>query len=146
MKGRPEVPLTTSDSRMMIRRADRTHIVERSTACRPCYSDGSPLSYKRLESGVSTLPRVLEVTRSVKLHASELAMVLDGMDIDKHNVVACRRLLIYSLRFSSLTETLAWAAIKVSRVRLFTSSLLKISRMATRTIASAKRPAFQALK
>ena len=45
--------------------------------------DGFVLWYKRLESGVFKLPRVTEGTRSVELRASELAMVLDGIDVSK---------------------------------------------------------------
>lgn len=44
--------------------------------------DGFLLWYKRLESGVFKLPRV-EGGRSVELRASELAMVLDGIDVSK---------------------------------------------------------------
>ena len=45
--------------------------------------DGFMLWYKRLESGVFKLPRVDEGARSVELRASELAMVLDGIDVSK---------------------------------------------------------------
>jgi len=45
--------------------------------------DGFVLWYKRLESGVFKLPRAKEGTRSVELRASELAMVLDGIDVSK---------------------------------------------------------------
>jgi transposase len=45
--------------------------------------DGYVLWYKRLESGVFKLPRVLAGTRSVELRASELAMILDGIDVTK---------------------------------------------------------------
>lgn len=45
--------------------------------------DGFVLWYKRLESGVFKLPRVDAGTRSVELRASELAMVLDGIDVSK---------------------------------------------------------------
>jgi transposase len=41
------------------------------------------LWYKRLESGVFKLPRVDAGARSVELRASELAMVLDGIDMSK---------------------------------------------------------------
>ena len=44
--------------------------------------DGFLLWYKRLESGVFKLPRV-EGARSVELRASELAMVLDGIDVSQ---------------------------------------------------------------
>ena len=45
--------------------------------------DGFLLWYKRLETGVFKLPRVQEGARSVELRASELAMVLDGIDVWK---------------------------------------------------------------
>ena len=45
--------------------------------------DGFVLWYKRLEEGVFKLPRVEEGTRRVELRASELAMVLDGIDMTK---------------------------------------------------------------
>ena len=45
--------------------------------------DGFLLWYKRLESGVFKLPRVAEGARSLELRASELAMVLDGIDVSK---------------------------------------------------------------
>jgi transposase len=45
--------------------------------------DGFLLWYKRLEEGVFKLPRVGEGKRSVELRASELAMVLDGIDMTK---------------------------------------------------------------
>jgi transposase len=45
--------------------------------------DGFVLWYKRLESGVFKLPRVDAGARSVELRASELAMVLDGIDMSK---------------------------------------------------------------
>jgi transposase len=44
--------------------------------------DGFLLWYKRLESGVFKLPR-MEEARSLELRASELAMVLDGIDVSK---------------------------------------------------------------
>jgi transposase len=43
----------------------------------------SELSYKRLEAGVFKLPRMSEGARSVELRASELAMILDGIDVSK---------------------------------------------------------------
>jgi transposase len=46
-------------------------------------SDGFVLWYKRLESGVFKLPRVADGRRSVELRASELAMLLDGIDMTK---------------------------------------------------------------
>jgi transposase len=45
--------------------------------------DGFVLWYKRLEAGVFKLPRVEPGERSVELRASELAMVLDGIDVSK---------------------------------------------------------------
>ncbi len=45
--------------------------------------DGFVLWYKRLEEGVFKLPRAGEGVRSVELRASELAMVLDGIDVSK---------------------------------------------------------------
>ena len=39
------------------------------------------LWYKRLEEGTFKLPRVEPSTRSVELRASELAMMLDGIDL-----------------------------------------------------------------
>jgi len=39
--------------------------------------------YKRLEAGVFKLPRVREGARSIELRASELAMILDGIDVSK---------------------------------------------------------------
>jgi transposase len=43
----------------------------------------SQLSWKRLEAGAFKLPRVSPGTRSVELRASELAMILDGIDMTK---------------------------------------------------------------
>ena len=45
--------------------------------------DGFVLWYKRLESGVFKLPKVEAGTGSVELRASELAMVLDGIDMSR---------------------------------------------------------------
>ena len=45
--------------------------------------DGYVLWYKRLEAGVFKLPRVDQGARSVELRASELAMMLDGIDMTK---------------------------------------------------------------
>jgi transposase len=45
--------------------------------------DGYVLWYKRLEAGVFKLPRVKQGARSVELRASELAMMLDGIDMTK---------------------------------------------------------------
>ena len=41
------------------------------------------MSYKRLETGVFKLPGAKEGARSLELRASELAMVLDGIDVSK---------------------------------------------------------------
>lgn len=43
--------------------------------------DGYALWYKRLEEGVFKLPRVEAGTASVQLRASELAMLLEGIDL-----------------------------------------------------------------
>jgi transposase len=43
----------------------------------------SGLSYKRLEAGVFKLPRVEQGARAVEIRASELAMILDGIDVSK---------------------------------------------------------------
>jgi transposase len=43
--------------------------------------DGYALWYKRLEQGVFKLPRIEPGQRSVQLRASELAMMLDGIDL-----------------------------------------------------------------
>ena len=45
--------------------------------------DGFALWYKRLEQGVFKLPRPREGGRGVELRASELAMILDGIDVTK---------------------------------------------------------------
>jgi transposase len=45
--------------------------------------DGFVLWYKRLEAGVFKAPRVEQGARSVELRASELAMILDGIDVSK---------------------------------------------------------------
>jgi transposase len=50
--------------------------------------DGYVLWYKRLETGVFKLPRAEPAERSVELRASELAMVLDGIDVSKLKRVA----------------------------------------------------------
>ena len=41
------------------------------------------LWYKRLEAGVFKLPKSEAGTRSVELRASELAMILDGIDVSR---------------------------------------------------------------
>lgn len=43
--------------------------------------DGYALWYKRLEEGTFKLPRVAAGQPSVELRASELAMILDGIDL-----------------------------------------------------------------
>jgi transposase len=43
--------------------------------------DGYALWYKRLEEGVFKLPRAVGEARSVELRASELAMLLDWIDL-----------------------------------------------------------------
>jgi len=43
--------------------------------------DGYALWYKRLEVGVFRFPRAIEGAASVELRASELAMLLDGIDL-----------------------------------------------------------------
>ena len=43
--------------------------------------DGMALWYKRLEEGTFKLPRVEGEAKSVELRASELAMLLDGIDL-----------------------------------------------------------------
>jgi transposase len=50
--------------------------------------DGYVLWYKRLEAGVFKLPRLKEGVCSVELRASELAMILDGIDMTKLKRVA----------------------------------------------------------
>lgn len=45
--------------------------------------DGYVLWYKRLEAGVFKLPRMQDGANSVELRASELAMILDGIDMTK---------------------------------------------------------------
>jgi len=45
--------------------------------------DGYLLWYKRLEAGVFKLPKLTPGTRSVELRASELAMLLEGIDLSK---------------------------------------------------------------
>ncbi len=41
------------------------------------------LRYKRLEAGVFKLPKLEAGARSAELRASELAMVLDGIDMSR---------------------------------------------------------------
>ena len=50
--------------------------------------DGYLLWYKRLEAGVFKLPRLKEETKSMELLPSELAMILDGIDMTKLKRVA----------------------------------------------------------
>ena len=45
------------------------------------YGAGYALWYKRLEEGTFKLPKVEPSQRSVQLRASELAMMLDGIDL-----------------------------------------------------------------
>jgi transposase len=45
--------------------------------------DGYVLWYKRLEAGVFKLPRIASGASSVELRGSELAMLLDGIDLSK---------------------------------------------------------------
>ena len=45
--------------------------------------DGFVLWYKRLETGVFKLPRMSAGARSIEIRASELAMILDGIDMTK---------------------------------------------------------------
>lgn len=45
--------------------------------------DGFLLWYKRLEVGVFKMPRVEPGARAMELRASELAMILDGIDVSK---------------------------------------------------------------
>lgn len=45
--------------------------------------DGYVLWYKRLEVGVFKLPRIVPGSHSMELRASELAMLLDGIDMAK---------------------------------------------------------------
>ncbi len=45
--------------------------------------DGFILWYKRLEAGVFKLPGTAEGARSRELRASELAMILDGIDVSR---------------------------------------------------------------
>lgn len=45
--------------------------------------DGYVLWYKRLEAGVFKLPRLEAGAGSVELRASELAMILDGIDVSR---------------------------------------------------------------
>ena len=58
------------------RRADRLKILVWDR-------DGFVLWYKRLEAGVFKLPKAEAGARSVELRASELAMVLDGIDMSR---------------------------------------------------------------
>ena len=69
-------PLTNQLFVFRSRRGDRLKILAWDR-------DGFVLWYKRLETGVFKLPRVMTGARSVELRASELAMILDGIDVSK---------------------------------------------------------------
>ena len=60
----------------------------------------SELSYKRLEAGVFKLPKLEAGARSVELRASELAMVLDGIDMSR-----LKRVPRYELRRGAESES-----------------------------------------
>jgi len=45
--------------------------------------DGYVLWYNRLEVGVFKLPRIVQGSNSIELRASELAMLLEGIDMAK---------------------------------------------------------------
>ena len=64
--------------------------------------DGFVLWYKRLEEGVFKLPRIEAGTKSVELRASELAMMLDGIDLR-----SVRRVKRFS-RKNKRPETIRW--------------------------------------
>jgi transposase len=64
--------------------------------------DGYVLWYKRLEAGVFKLPRMKEGACSVELRASELAMILDGIDMTK-----LKRVPRYERTMESNRETVA---------------------------------------
>jgi transposase len=64
--------------------------------------DGYVLWYKRLEVGVFKLPRLQQGARSVELLASELAMILDGIDMTK-----LKRVERYQRTLKSNTEKVA---------------------------------------
>lgn len=51
--------------------------------------DGMVLWYKRLEEGVFKVPRLSAEQRSIQLRPSELAMLLDGIDLS--SVKRCKR-------------------------------------------------------
>jgi len=69
-------PLSDSLFVFRSRRGDRLKILSWDR-------DGFVLWYKRLEVGVFKLPRLKEGARCVELRASELAMILDGIDMTK---------------------------------------------------------------
>ena len=69
-------PLSDSLFIFRARRGDRLKILTWDR-------DGFVLWYKRLEAGVFKLPRLEAGARSVELRASELAMILDGIDMTK---------------------------------------------------------------
>ena len=66
--------------------------------------DGFCLWYKRLEEGAFKLPSIKDVRASVELKASELAMLLEGIDLK-----SIKR----SKRFSRSTATVGAAATSV---------------------------------
>ena len=66
--------------------------------------DGFVLWYKRLEVGVFKIPRVEQGARSVELRASELAMILDGIDVSKLKRVPRYQRAIAKLRIKSVAK------------------------------------------
>ena len=68
--------------------------------------DGYVLWYKRLESGVFKLPRALCGARSVELRGSELAMILDGIDMGK-----LKRVARYQRRAGTIADNLKNVAV-----------------------------------
>ena len=68
--------------------------------------DGYALWYKRLEKGAFKLPGVEAGARSVELRASELAMVLDGIDVSR-----LKRMPRYERRSGTTTDNREKAAV-----------------------------------
>jgi transposase len=66
--------------------------------------DGFVLWYKRLEIGVFKIPRVEQGARSVELRASELAMILDGIDVAKLKRVPRYEAAMWNSEQKKLTE------------------------------------------